>query len=184
MDDPERPPRRWRWRHLAVAVAGAVAVAVAILVVTLGHSSKPGRQTPVPSASAAAHLPHGTRPLPASRLGAVKTFGVLGRVRRQDTEVSRRQALAGYDDIPGAIGRKGNHRRVLTALIRAAFIDRGHLGQGTFWVVSVWFHPPNIGVSPQHEWCVDHGLVDAATGRGAGHIDGCLPVGQHPQRVR
>jgi hypothetical protein len=183
MDDPQRPPHRWRWWHLAGAVVVAVAVAVAVLV-ALGHNSKPGQPAAVPSASVAAHLPNGTSPLPASRVGAVETFGVLGRVRRQDSEVSRRQALAGYDDIPGAISRKGNHRRVLTALIRAVFIDRGHLGRGTFWVVSVWFHPPNIGVSPQHEWCVDHGLVHAATGRGDGHIDGCLPVGRGPERVR
>jgi hypothetical protein len=98
--------------------------------------------------------------------------------------INRRQALRRYDHIPGVISRQGSNQRVFTALVRAAFIDRGHMRQGDFWIVSVWYHPPNIGVSPQHQWCADHGILDPFSGRANGHIGGCLPRGKRPRPLR
>lgn len=181
LDDRE-PPRRVRLRWMLAAGVMAVAVATGVAL-ALSHGSSSSPEAPSPSASAPVQLPPGARPLPGVTDGAAGAFGVLGR-ERAPSVISRSQALRRYDTIDGAASRIGRHRQVFTALVRAAFISRGHVQRGSFWVVSVWSHPPDIGVSPQHQWCVTHGLVNATTGNPGGYAYGCLPRGTAPQRVR
>jgi hypothetical protein len=180
-EDPERPPISRRW-WLVAAVAGVVATAVTVAVI-LTQTSSSGHPMHGPSAPAAVRLSPAARPLPGATDGDAESFGVLGPAGEHSAHISRRQALQRYDRTPGAVSRRGSERRVLTALVRAAFINGGIVRQGTYWIISVWFHPPDIGVSPQHQWCVDHLLLNAATGRAGGSVNTCLARGKGPRAV-
>jgi hypothetical protein len=180
LDDPERPPRPWRWW---LPLAAGVVIVAGVIAVT-GRSSSPRIPTPTPSTALRPHLPRAAQPLPGATGGPAESFGTLGRHAVQPSDVTRSQALQRYDRIAGVISRRGSSQRVFTALIRAAFIDRGQLRRGTFWIISVWYHPPSIGVSPQHQWCVDHGIVNAISATAVGHISGCVPIGRQPRRLQ
>jgi len=166
-----------------MAAAAVLALGAFIVVVQVLHGSTSGSPEPSPAAAVADHLPSGARPLPGTSDAAGESFGVLGPAIQQRTQVSRRQILRRYDHIAGVTSRHGSHRRTFAALVRAAFIDRGRVEQATLWIVSVWFHPPDIGVSPQHQWCVDHELMDPDTGAAVGSVRGCLPTGEKPRVV-
>jgi hypothetical protein len=161
-----------------------VIVATTVIVVAVLSQGSPSQDSaPAPSVSASVRLPPGARPLPGDTAAGARSFGVTKLVSEHSATITKSQALRRYDRIPGAASRTGARRRVLVALVEASFIDGGKLGHGTFWIISVWFHPPDIGVSPQRQWCVDHGLVNADSGRAAAHIYRCLPLGKRPSPV-
>jgi hypothetical protein len=179
LDDPEPEPKLWRrWALLAVCLG---AVAAAVIVLSLHGSDRGHPRGQAPPVTPTQHLPAGARPLPGATGTQAQSIATLGPARAAG-KISRDRAIRDYDLITGAARR--SHHRVLTALVQVVFLDQGQLRRGDFWIVSVWFHPGFAGTGPS-AWCVDHGLVNASTGRPSGHIYSCpLSAGTRPQAVR
>jgi hypothetical protein len=181
LDDPEPPPGLWRrWVPMALALVAVIGIGVVRLAthppVTV-HRRLAAPVTPFKEP----RLPSGTTALPGVSDDRVNTLGLIGQLSRADDDISRRRALETYDLIPGAPSRA--HRKVFTTLARVAFVDHGQVSRGNFWIVSVWFHPPNVGSAPQRQWCVVHGFVRAESGTPSGHVDACLTRGVGPTPV-
>jgi hypothetical protein len=71
--------------------------------------------------------------------------------------LTQKQALDAYRRMPAALQLRG--RTVKTVLARVAYIRDGLARTTRVWVISVWYHPPRVGVAPQQ---------------------GCLPNGRRP----
>lgn len=178
-DEVDDPPRRWPW-WLAAGIL-AVVVAAALTVVATRHSSGQGqpRAAPTPTAT---QLPPGVHRLPGEYAPpGAEPVGIVGLVRPGRPWISRAAAIRDYRHIYGAASEGG--RRILTALVRADYLDGG-VRTATMWVVSVWYHPGYT--NSQYDWCVDDGFVDGLTGRSRGHRLMCpLPPGYfHPRPVK
>ena len=175
-----RVARRRTLATVAVAAAGVLAAAgIATGISDRGESApdivqpiKPGPDTP--------SLPAGARPLPGGV--AVDSLGVLRVLDPRAVAVPEGEALRVYDRMSGVASRQ--NRVVKTAVARIAYVNAGRVNTSTLWVISVWMHPPDIGVSPQRNWCVDYGFVNATTGHAGGHVYQCLPLGQKPTPIR
>lgn len=173
---PTGPQVRGRVRRRRLATALATAAVLAGAGIGVGSAVGTSRQSgprdvlSTPPASQA-QLPPGARPLPGladQRSG----FGVLGPARPDTSPITRAQALAAYDRLATPVPR-AEGRHVFTSLVEAAYLRSGQLRQGEFWIVSVWFHPVYARAEQKHVWCVDHGVIDAGSGRPLFYQEGC-----------
>jgi hypothetical protein len=174
-----RVARRRALTTVAVASVGVLAGAGIATGISDRSSLEPDIVQPIEPGPDTPSLPAGARPLPGGV--AADRLGVLRVLHPSAVRVPENEALEVYDRMSGAASRKD--RVVRTAVARIAYVNDGRVQTSNLWVISVWMHPPDIGVAPQRNWCVDYGFVNATTGHGGGHVYQCLPLGQEPTSI-
>jgi hypothetical protein len=168
--------------RLVIAVAALLVLAVGgigIVVAVAGGSAKHHATLDSASSPTLRHVPANLAPLPAVQPGVI---GVVQLLQQTPGTITRGRALEDYRQTPSALSLRG--RPVKTALARVAYIADGHERQTTVWIISVWYHPANIGVARQRQWCVTHQLLTASNGNSFYAAEGsCLPTGRRPVNV-
>jgi hypothetical protein len=175
----QRPPRARRVAIVSVVLLALVGAGIGISVAVSGGGHK------TRSAATSTEHPH-TPQLPARAvsLPAIEPggLGVLKILQPSQRTLTSAQALKAYRRILASLILQG--RTVKTTLAGVAYIEHAQEHEATVWIISVWYHAPTFGVSPQRPWCVAHQLIYATSGRAWFQVNGCLPSGRRPVSVR